>query len=167
MVDYEIPVEEVGGASGNVVNINGEEIPKNIGGSDVVGGSSNIAGYQKHKEVLKVTEQANPLVDSLKTSGELPDNFITKSDAIKQGWKPEKAIDNFVLGGQIGGDVFRNSDNLLPSTAGRVWSEADVGLVGSMSIAKQPGTRLLYSSDGLMYITTDHYNTFHFIGKFK
>nr|WP_223257711.1 ribonuclease domain-containing protein [Pectobacterium peruviense] len=58
-------------------------------------------------------------------------------------------------GGQIGGDIFRNSDELLPSAPGRVWFEADIGLSNTMSRgnASQPASRLLYSSDGLLYVT--------------
>jgi ribonuclease len=80
------------------------------------------------------------------------------------GWRPGKALDNYVPGGQLGGDVFQNSTGILPSAPGRIWYEADVGLTGAMSRANQPGTRLLYSNDGKMYITTDHYNTVHPFG---
>ena len=32
---------------------------------------------------------------------------------------------------------------------------------------KQAGTRLLYSNDGLIFITTDHYKTFKDVGRWK
>ncbi|MBI4997202.1 MAG: hypothetical protein HZC22_09955 [Rhodocyclales bacterium] len=83
------------------------------------------------------------------------------------GWQPGKALDNSVPGGQIGGDVFENASNVVPSATGRTWFEADVGLSNSMSRSNQPGTRLLYSSDGLLYITTDHYKTATKIGTWK
>ena len=51
--------------------------------------------------------------------------------------------------------------------SGRVWREADVGLNYAMSRSKQPGTRLLYSSDGLLYVTADHYKTVQSIGRWK
>lgn len=110
---------------------------------------------------------ANPLVESLRTTGNLPPEYITKTDAALQGWKPGKALGNSVPGGQIGGDVFLNSTGILPSSNGRVWYEADVGINSAMSRAKQPGTRLVYSSDGLMYITYDHYESVYYIGKWK
>lgn len=53
------------------------------------------------------------------------------------------------------------------SSAGRTWYEADIGINNVMSRAKQGGTRLLYSDDGLLYITTDHYETVTSIGKGK
>ena len=54
-----------------------------------------------------------------------------------------------------------------PSSDGRVWFEADVGISNQISRNKQPGTRLLYSNDGLLFITTDHYKSFKEIGKWK
>ncbi|QHF53740.1 guanine-specific ribonuclease N1 and T1 [Pseudomonas sp. S49] len=36
-----------------------------------------------------------------------------------------------------------------------------------MSRSNQPGTRLLYSDDGLLYIISDHYETVNSIGKWK
>ncbi|MFP9131293.1 MULTISPECIES: hypothetical protein [Bacillaceae] len=56
---------------------------------------------------------------------------------------------------------------MLPNAPGRVWYEADVGLNNTMAKSKQPGSRLLYSNDGQMYITTNHYKTVHLIGTYK
>nr|WP_323151256.1 ribonuclease domain-containing protein [Pseudomonas glycinae] len=53
------------------------------------------------------------------------------------------------------------------SAPGRTWYEADAGLNNKMSRSNQPGTRLLYSDDGLLYITSDHYNTASSIGTWK
>lgn len=127
----------------------------------------NVVQYAKYKEVLKTTEKANPLVESLINTGGLPSNYITKSQAKINGWKPGKALDNYVKGAQIGGDVFKNTTGILPKAKGRIWCEADIGMNNLMSRAKQPGRRLLYSNDGLLYITYDHYKTVHKIGKWK
>ncbi len=129
-------------------------------------GPKNIFLFEKYKDVLRVTESANPIVDSLRTTGKLPDNFVRKDMAIKEGWRPGKALDNYVSGGQLGGDIYKNTTKILPEATGRTWREADIGMQGNVSRAKQPGTRLLYSNDGLLYITTDHYKTVHFIGKY-
>jgi hypothetical protein len=123
----------------------------------------NIYLHEKHKEVLRTTEKANSLVESLRKTGKLPNNFVSKDIALKKGWRPGKALENYVSGGQIGGDIYKNSTKILPTSPGRVWREADVGLVSNTSRAKQPGTRLLYSNDGLLYITTDHYKTVHLL----
>jgi hypothetical protein len=129
--------------------------------------ASNAARGAALKEVLRVTEAANPLVDSLRASGKLPSNFVTNAQARAAGWSPGKALENYIPGGQIGGDVFRNSTGVLPSAKGRVWYEADVGLLGTMSRSNQPGSRLLYSNDGKLFITTNHYETVHPIGTWK
>ncbi|UVS82253.1 polymorphic toxin-type HINT domain-containing protein [Actinokineospora sp. UTMC 2448] len=117
--------------------------------------------HAQFAEQLRTAEIANPVVDSLRQTGALPSNYVTKDQAKAAGWKPGKALNNHVPGGQIGGDVFENSDSQLPDVAGRVWYEADIGLTGGMSRAKQPGTRLTYSNDGLAYVTHDHYKTYY------
>jgi len=127
----------------------------------------NAANYAGLKMDLKTTEAANELVDSLRNTGQLPQNYVNKAEAMANGWKPGKALNNTTPNGQIGGDVFENSTNLLPSAPGRVWHEADVGLSNTMSRSNQAGTRLLYSDDGLLYITTDHYRTATSIGTWK
>jgi hypothetical protein len=127
----------------------------------------NAAKFAKYNDELRLVEKANPLVESLRATGELPSNYVTKQEAIQAGWKPGKALENYVPGGQIGGDIFQNSTGALPSAPNRVWFEADVGLTGAMSRSNQPGTRLLYSNDGQLYVTPDHYNTVVPIGRWK
>lgn len=129
--------------------------------------AANAARHAQYLKILGVAEKANPLVDALRTTGKLPDNFVTKAEAELAGWRPGKALHNAVPGGQLGGDVFRNSTGVLPSAPGRVWFEADVGLNSAISRAKQAGDRLLYSSDGLLYVTADHYKTAHPVGTWK
>ncbi|CNL40251.1 hemagglutinin repeat-containing protein [Yersinia proxima] len=127
----------------------------------------NAAKYAGLKMDLKTTQGANELVESLRATGNLPANYIPKETAMQNGWKAGKALNNSVPGGQIGGDVFRDADNLLPFAPSRIWREADIGLDASISRSNQPGTRLLYSNDGLLYITTDHYKTATSIGTWK
>ncbi|WP_276526768.1 ribonuclease domain-containing protein, partial [Lonsdalea britannica] len=129
--------------------------------------ANNAASYAGLKMDLKTTEAANEVVESLRSTGQLPQNYVNKAQATANGWKPGKALNNTNPDGQLGGDIFENSTNLLPSVPGRVWQEADIGLKNTMSRSNQPGTRLLYSNDGLLYITTDHYETATSIGKWK
>lgn len=49
----------------------------------------------------------------------------------------------------------------------RSWKEADIGIDRNIDRNKQAGTRLLYSNDGLLFITTDHYQSFKEIGRWK
>ncbi|SUX53811.1 VENN motif pre-toxin domain-containing protein [Chromobacterium vaccinii] len=127
----------------------------------------SAASYAGLKLDLKTTEAANEVVESLRNTGGLPRNYVNKSQAISNGWRPGKALNNTNPGGQLGGDIFENSNNVLPSVPGRVWREADIGLNNTMSRSNQPGTRLLYSNDGLLYITVDHYDSVTSIGKWK
>ncbi|MET8542551.1 polymorphic toxin-type HINT domain-containing protein [Kitasatospora sp. NPDC004799] len=109
-------------------------------------------------------EAAQPLIESLKNTGGLPPEYLTKDQARLRGWQEGKALGNSVPGGQIGGDVYRNDPNdvtgirLLPEAPGRVWYEADIGVNPMMKRSKQAGWRLLWSTDGLMYVTGDHYD---------
>lgn len=62
-----------------------------------------------------------------------------------------------------------NGDGLLPSDAGRIWYEVDIGLSNTMTRGNkaQPASRLSYSSDGLLYVTPDNYKTMVSIGRWK
>ncbi|MDE6433431.1 MAG: hypothetical protein K2L07_04310 [Lachnospiraceae bacterium] len=121
----------------------------------------NVVNYAKLKEQYRVSELANDVVDSITQTGTLPSNYITKSQARAMGWSEGKALNNYAPGKAIGGDVFANTNSVLPSANGRVWYEADVGIDYTMSRsnAKNPAYRILYSNDGLIYGTYDHYNT--------
>ncbi len=57
---------------------------------------------------------------------------------------------------QIGGDIYWHSNQKLPSAPGRTWYEADINYVEGY----RGGARVLYSSDGLLFVTYDHYKTF-------
>ena len=124
----------------------------------------NAKVYQDLKMDLQTHQSANHVIEHLQQYGKLPDEYVTKRIAeTKYGWKPGTALKK----GQIGGDIYRNEQQLLPTSDGRVWFEADVGINNQISRNKQPGTRLLYSNDGLLFITTDHYKSFKEIGKWK
>ncbi len=89
--------------------------------------------------------------------GKLPPNFITKSEAQKLGWDSEKGnLDRVAPGKSIGGDVFGNREGLLPAKAGRTYYECDVGYTGGY----RGGERIVYSNDGLIYYSSDHYASF-------
>ena len=109
----------------------------------------------------------NEAVESLRSTGQLPNHYLTKAEAGALGWEKGRAVGNFTdRKGQIGGDIFYNDDLLLPVKPGRTWFEADIGLNNMMKRSKQHGTRLLYSSDGLLYVTGNHYKSFHYLGTY-
>ncbi len=91
------------------------------------------------------------------TYGKLPKNFITKNKARDLGWD-SKAGNLWDVTDQmsIGGDRFGNYEGLLPDAKGRTWKECDVNYEGGY----RGSERILYSNDGLIYYTDDHYKTF-------
>jgi hypothetical protein len=97
----------------------------------------------------------------IRTYGELPSNFVTKGEAKQKGWSGNggDALDNYAAlkNKCIGGDVFGNYEKKLPQKSGRTYRECDIDTLN----AKERGVkRLVFSSDGLIYYTEDHYETF-------
>ncbi len=134
----------------------------------VTGPSHNAANAVRLADNLRTAEAADPVVRSLRQTGQLPTNYVDKAQAAAAGWQPGKALNNSVPGGQIGGDVFRDPAAVgLPMKPGRVWKEADIGLQSGMKRSNQPGTRLLYSNDGKVFVTPDHYKSIYQIPDWK
>ena len=97
------------------------------------------------------------VADYIHLYGELPPNFITKDDAQDLGWISSKGnLWDVAPGMSIGGDRFGNREGLLPSANGRQWYECDVNYEGGFRGAE----RILYSNDGLIYYTNDHYASY-------
>lgn len=142
-------------------------ISKTLEAANVSGGTANAAKAALLSIDLRYVQSANQLVESLKNTGNLPANYITKLSAYDAGWAEGKALGNYVKTGQIGGDVFRNMPAILPGAADRIWFEADVGLTNTSARANQAGARLMYSSAGLLYMTVNHYKTAFSIGVWR
>lgn len=92
--------------------------------------------------------------------GALPSNFITKKEAEALGWKKEQGeageLQNVAPGKSIGGDRFGNYEKLLPEKKGRKYFECDINYAKGTRGAE----RIIYSDDGLIFYTGDHYKTF-------
>lgn len=88
--------------------------------------------------------------------GELPSNFITKAEARKLGWEGG-SVEDYAPGKCIGGDFFGNYEGLLPEKDGREYTECDIDTLGKSS---RGAKRIIFSNDGLIYYTSDHYETF-------
>lgn len=92
--------------------------------------------------------------------GKLPSNYVTKSQAKAiYGWK-RGSLDSVAPGMAIGGDSFGNREGLLPKKSGRTWTECDIGTIGSSS---RGAKRIVFSNDGLIYYTDDHYQSFQLL----
>ena len=107
--------------------------------------------------------QAGPIIepqaiaDYLFEHGELPDNFITKKEAQALGWDSKtNYVSDVAPGKSIGGDYFGNYEGSLPKVKGRKYYEADCYYTGG----KRGAERIIYSNDGHVWYTDDHYVTF-------
>ena len=93
------------------------------------------------------------------TYGHLPDNFITKKEAEALGWSGG-GLDDYAYGKSIGGDRFGNYEELLPDAEGRFWTECDINTLHAKS---RGAKRIVFSNDGLIYYTDDHYESFELL----
>lgn len=87
------------------------------------------------------------------TYGKLPSNFITKKQAEKLGWNGG-SLEPYAPGKCIGGGRFGNYEGILPDGN---YKECDIDTLGKK---KRGAKRLIYSDDGRIYYTDDHYETF-------
>ena len=94
------------------------------------------------------------------TYGKLPPNYVSKNDAEDlYGWTGG-ALDKYEKGMAIGGSKFGNYEGILPKKSGRQYYECDIDTVGTSS---RGAKRIVYSNDGLIYYTDDHYETFELL----
>ena len=93
------------------------------------------------------------------TYGKLPQNFIKKNEAKKLGWEGG-SLEPYAPGHSIGGDRFGNYEGLLPETEGRKYTECDIDTMGRSS---RGAKRIVFSNDGLIYYTGDHYKSFELL----
>lgn len=91
--------------------------------------------------------------------GHLPENFITKKDAEALGWSGG-SLEPYAPGKCIGGSRFGNYEGLLPEKDGRTYTECDIDTLGA---DKRGAKRIVFSNDGLIYYTEDHYETFELL----
>jgi len=93
----------------------------------------------------------------LETYDALPENYLTKKEAQNLGWVSSKGnLWDVADGCSIGGDRFGNYEGLLPEAKNRRWTECDIDFDGGRRNAK----RIVFSNDGLIYYTDDHYESF-------
>lgn len=129
--------------------------------------------YRRHSADYEASHSQNPAVNSknqpsdepcisrecvsahIRRTGSLPQNFITKKQAGDLGWQGGD-LWRYARGKSIGGDRFGNFERRLPDKKGRIWRECDIEYRGGPRGAK----RLIFSNDGLIFYTADHYESF-------
>ena len=133
--------------------------------------ATKIFLFQKEtpEPVINITESTNQIEEDgrytskedvalyIYTYGKLPNNFISKTKAKKLGWvASEGNLWEVTDHMSIGGGKYTNSEGLLPKKKGRHYYECDIDYDGGARNAK----RIVYSNDGLIYYTEDHYESF-------
>lgn len=88
--------------------------------------------------------------------GTLPQNYITKAEAQALGWEGGSLLE-YAPGKSIGGDRFGNYEGALPEADGRIYTECDIDTAGT---DERGAKRIVFSNDGLIFYTEDHYQTF-------
>ena len=91
--------------------------------------------------------------------GRLPENYLSKKEAGALGWEGG-SLEAYAPGKCIGGSRFGNYEGRLPEAPGRQYYECDIDTLGA---ASRGAKRLVYSNDGLIYYTADHYESFELL----
>ena len=125
--------------------------------------SEKTSSQSTEKTEQKALIDENGTYDSAKdvalyihTYNKLPSNYITKKEAKSLGWNGG-SLEEYAPGKCIGGDHYGNYEGLLPEKKGRSYTECDIGTLGKSS---RGAKRIVFSNDGLIYYTKDHYKTF-------
>ena len=124
--------------------------------------SSAAPAEQTNEEASAVTygewyDTPEEVAEYLHLYGELPPNYITKEEARDLGWDNSRGnLRDVAPGMSIGGDYFGNYEGMLPEKKGRRYTECDVNYEGGY----RGGERIVFSNDGLIYYTDDHYESF-------
>ncbi len=87
----------------------------------------------------------------------LPDYYVTEDDLSPLGWRFGDKVSKYVDNKMYANGVYKNNNGHLPKAEGRIWYEADINYSGG----KRNSQRILWSNDGLMFVTYDHYETFY------
>ena len=122
-----------------------------------VSGAVKSDATEKKKKKGKPYSTANEVAAYIHKFRQLPPNFISKLEAQKLGWDQAKGnLWQVADRKSIGGDRFANREGKLPVASGRQYYECDIDYRGGFRGAK----RLVYSNDGLVFYSEDHYKTF-------
>jgi len=93
----------------------------------------------------------------LKVNGHLPNNYVTVPEAMELGWNPKWGnLSKVVPGKMIMGGIYENRNGHLPEKSGRIWYEADI----NYKFGFRGNDRIVFSNDGLIFVTYNHYKTF-------
>lgn len=118
--------------------------------------SNDLESFEESIDIDGTYTSKDEVALYIHTYNQLPNNFITKKMAQKLGWSGG-SLEPYAPGKCIGGDRFGNYEGLLPKKAGRTYTECDID---TLYADKRGAKRIIFSNDGLIYYTEDHYETF-------
>ena len=99
-------------------------------------------------------------IAAVPTANVVKDGTYTSKDALALGWDAKSGnLWQVTDKKSIGGDRFSNREKKLPNADGRKWFECDIGYRGG----RRGAERIVFSSDGLIYYTPDHYENFYLL----
>ena len=159
-VDTDIGV--IGGADGPTeVTVSGPGFSETVQIPDEEPTGAEPEDEEEPEEPVQIDEAGtyNSLEDVslyLYTYDHLPENYITKDEARDLGWTGG-SVERYAPGCAIGGDRFGNREGILPKAQGRQYYECDIDTLGETS---RGAKRIVWSDDGLIYYTEDHYESF-------
>ena len=94
---------------------------------------------------------------TLKYESKLPDYYISYKEAEKIVFKNFLGnLKTVAPNSMVTKGVYENRNSHLPKTDGRIWYEADINYQSGFRNSQ----RIVFSNDGLIFVTYDHYKTF-------
>ncbi len=165
IIKEEDPDDTGTGPSAEAKTENAESSPDKENGTAEEVKEESQADEAHEEDGARIPENATPtgkdeLAAYIHEYGHLPDNFITKKEAKELGWSNKKGnLWDVAYGYSIGGDYYSNYEGTLPEAPGREYYECDVDYNGGFRNAK----RIVFSNDGLIFYTGDHYETFELL----
>ena len=146
------------GGSGNASGNGNASSSESTSGSENAGSDDSSSGKQGELTVEEngSYDQKNQVAEYLAIYKRLPKNYITKKEARKLGWEGG-SVERVAPGKAIGGDRFMNYEKNLPVKKSRKYYECDIDTLGKKSRGPK---RIVYSNDGLIYYTINHFQSF-------
>lgn len=142
--------------SGHVVGFKDNSSVSVTESKTIVTDTDDYTGTAKSMEEDGTYSSKEDVALYIQQFGGLPLNFISKKQAQQLGWSGG-SLEAYAPGKCIGGSNFGNYEGILPEKNGRVYYECDIDTLGA---ADRGAKRIVYSNDGLIYYTEDHYESF-------
>ena len=145
-----------------IIAILAADRPVSVMAKNQLGKANNSTVAESDNTVIsesKIYDSKDEVALYIHTYKKLPKNYITKNQARELGWQ-RGGLDDYKYGACIGGDRYGNYEETLPEKKGRRYYECDIG---TLHKNRRGSKRIVYSNDGLIYYTEDHYESFELL----